>query len=281
MVASTKPSAKPRSKPNLKSGASPSRRTSTGKPQPTVQRTNSAASSAPPHSAANKSARSASRAGLNPGSVLPSAATLASAESLLSGLASMAPTRLTSQVKHMAEQVMDWAGTAAEMAVGATAPLVKEPKRRAALERAGLVIRDARETAGMTAQDLAAALDFSDTNLLDLAESGRIALPFEVILRLASLLARNDPIAFVMNLTRFYNPGLWKLMEQLGIGKLALNVGREREFMNIFRANDSVRQLKDDEFKIVLKFTQSAFDSAVEMAMLTHAKRVTAKPKAE
>lgn len=193
----------------------------------------------------------------------------------------MAPTRLTSQVKHMAEQVMDWAGTAAEMAVGATAPLVKEPKRRAALERAGLVIRDARETAGLTAQDVSAALDFSDTNLLDLAESGRIALPFEVILRLASLLARNDPIAFVMNLTRFYNPGLWKLMEQLGIGKLALNVGREREFMNIFRANDSVRQLKDDEFKIVLKFTQSAFDSAVEMAMLTHAKRVAVKPKPE
>lgn len=181
----------------------------------------------------------------------------------------------------MAEQVMDWAGTAAEMAVGATAPLVKEPKRRAALERAGLVIRDARETAGMTAQDVAAALDFSDTNLLDLAESGRIALPFEVILRLASLLARNDPIAFVMNLTRFYNPGLWKLLEQLGIGKLALNVGREREFINIFRANDSVRQLKDDEFKVVLKFTQSAFDSAVEMAMLTHVKRAPAKAKAE
>ena len=87
-----------------------------------------------------------------------------------------------------------------------------------------------------------------------------------MILRLASLLARNDPFAFVMNLTRFYNPGLWRLMEQLGIGKLALNVGREREFINIFRANDSARQLKDDEFKIVLAFTQKAFDASVEMA---------------
>jgi hypothetical protein len=279
MVASTKP----RSKPKAKSVASPARR-APAKPASATRTPARPASSSPSRSGsriAGKSGKPASRQHHSSGSVLPSAATLASAESLLSGLANYAPSRLTSQVKQMAEQVMDWAGTAAEMAVGATAPLVKEPKRRAALERAGLVIRDARETAGLTAQDVSAALDFSDTNLLDLAESGRIALPFEVILRLASLLARNDPIAFVMNLTRFYNPGLWKLMEQLGIGKLALNVGREREFMNIFRSNDSVRQLKDDELKIVLKFTQSAFDSAVEMAMLTHAKRVPAKPKAE
>jgi plasmid maintenance system antidote protein VapI len=227
----------------------------------------------PQASTAKSSARKGTSARAKP--ILPSAAALASAENLLAGLANMAPARLTSRVKHAAEQVMDWAGTAAEMAVGATAPLVKEPKRRAALERAGAVLRDARETAGMTANDVAEALDFTDTNLLDLAESGRIALPFEVILRLASLLARNDPIAFVMNLTRFYNPGLWKILEQVGIGKLALNVGREREFINIFRANDKVRGLKDDEFKIVLDFTGKAFDSAIELALLTNTKRAS------
>lgn len=286
MVASTKPRSK-----STATGAGSTRRASSSKSSPRRAPVRSSSSSAgkatgatprPRVSESESSARSSSRSGINATRVLPSAATIASAESILSGLASMAPTRLTSQVKHMAEQVMDWAGTAAEMAVGATAPLVKEPKRRAALERAGLVLRDARETAGMTAQDVAAALDFSDTNLLDLAESGRIALPFEVILRLASLLARNDPFAFTMNLTRFYNPGLWKLMEQLGIGKLALNVGREREFINIYRSNDSVRQLRDDEFKIVLEFTHSAFDSAVKMAMLTHDKRRPAKkPESE
>ncbi len=206
-------------------------------------------------------------------SVLPRASTIASAENFLSGLASLAPGRLTSQVRNMAENVMEWAGTAAEMAVGATAPLVKEPTRRAALEKAGAVLRDARETAGLTASDVSAALDFSDTNLLDLAESGRVALPFEVILRLASLLARNDPLPFVMNLTRFYNPGLWKIIEQLGIGKLALNVGREREFMNIYRSYDAARQLKDDEFKLVLQFTASAFEAAVDLAMLGSPRR--------
>jgi hypothetical protein len=216
-----------------------------------------------------------------PASVLPKASTIATAENFLSGLANLAPGRLTSQVKNVAEQVMGWAGTAAEMAVGATAPLVKEPGRRAALEKAGAVLRDARETAGMTASDVSAALDFSDTNLLDLAESGRIALPFEVILRLASLLARNDPIPFVMNLTRFYNPGLWKIIEQLGIGKLALHVGREREFMNIYRSYDAARQLRDDEFKLILQFTGSAFETAVDLALLGQPRRNKAKEAKE
>lgn len=201
-------------------------------------------------------------------SLLPSASTLAAAENIISGLAGLAPTRLTHQVRTMTERMMNWAGTAAEVAVGATAPLIKEPTRRAALEKAGEVLKDARETAGLTVHDVAHALDFSDTNLLDLAESGRIALPFEVILRLAALLARNDPVPFVMNLTRVYNPGLWKIIEQLGIGKLALHVGREREFINIYRSRDDARHLTDAEFKRVVAFTADAFAAAVDLVAL-------------
>lgn len=201
--------------------------------------------------------------------LLPSASTLSTAENIISGLAGLAPTRLTHQVRAMTERMMNWAGTAAEVAVGATAPLIKEPTRRAALEKAGEVLKDARETAGLTVHDVAAALDFSDTNLLDLAENGRIALPFEVILRLAALLARNDPVPFVMNLTRVYNPGLWKIIEQLGIGKLALHVGREREFINIYRSRDDARHLSDAEFKRVVHFTGDAFGAAVDLVALS------------
>ena len=49
-----------------------------------------------------------------------------------------------------------------------------------------------------------------------------MALPFEIILRLASVLGRNDPISFVMRFTRSYNPDVWKTLESLGIGRLAL-----------------------------------------------------------
>ena len=213
--------------------------------------------------------------------LLPNATTLASAEQFFSGLANLAPNRVTRQVKSMAERVMDWAGTAAEVAVGATAPLIKEPARRAAMEKAGSVLRDARETAGLSATDVAAALNFSDSNVLDLAENGRIALSFEVILRLAALLARNDPIPFVMNLTRVYNPGLWKIIEQLGIGRLALHVGREREFINIYRAADSARHMSDAEFKRVLGFTDAAFKMAVELALQHHKELKVAKAEAK
>jgi hypothetical protein len=214
---------------------------------------------------------------VKPSHVLPSASTMAAAEQILSGLASLAPNRMTGRLRSMADRMMNWAGTAAEVAVGATAPLIKEPTRRSALEKAGSVLRDARETAGLTADDVAAALDFKDTNLLELAESGRIALPFEVILRLASLLARNDPIPFVMNLTRIYNPGLWKIIEQLGIGRVALHVAREHEFINIFRSRDAARHMSDEEFKIVVKFTDSAFAMALEMAELKRPQKVKAK----
>lgn len=235
---------------------------------------------APPQSADDDSAvrRSAPAVAADASlGLLPSANTLASAEQLISGLANLAPNRVTRSVKQMAERVFDWAGTAAEVAVGATAPLIKEPTRRAAMEKAGAVLRDARMTAGMTANDVAAALDFTDTNVLDLAESGRIALPFEVILRLAALLARNDPIPFVMNLTRVYNPGLWKIIEQLGIGRVALQVGREREFINIYRSRDSARALSDDEFKLVAQFTDAAFAMALDLVRRRNADTTSAK----
>ena len=266
--------------------------------KPAASRRTATSPAASPRPAARNSARNPRKAGANKPPVtppsaatsaahdavggqmphLPSANAFATAENLLSGLANLAPGRVTNQLKTMAERMMNWAGTAAEVAVSATAPLIKEPTRRAAMEKAGAVLRDARETAGLTAHDVAAALDFSDTNLLDLAESGRIALPFDVILRLAALLARNDPLPFVMNLTRIYNPGLWKIIEQLGIGKLALHVAREREFINIYRSRDDARHLSDAEYKLVLEFTEAAFSMAVNLAIQKRPTAPKSKP---
>ncbi len=120
-----------------------------------------------------------------------------------------------------------------------------------------------RKAAGMSAADLAQALDLGDPALIEQAEVGKIALPFELLLRLAAVLGRNDPVTAVMRLTRAYNPELWKSLEALGVGRLVVQAGRERELANLLRANDEARRLGDDDFAQVLAFTRQAFDMAV------------------
>jgi hypothetical protein len=44
-----------------------------------------------------------------------------------------------------------------------------------------------------------------------------------------------------------------------------LQVGREREVGNIYRANDAARELNDAEFAAVLAFTKSAFEAAMAL----------------
>ena len=74
---------------------------------------------------------------------------------------------------------------------------------------------------------------------------------------------RNDPISFVVRFTRSYNPDVWKTLEALGIGRLAVQAGREWEFANLYRASDVARRLSDEEFAELLKFMQAAFSLAL------------------
>jgi DNA-binding XRE family transcriptional regulator len=61
-------------------------------------------------------------------------------------------------------------------------------------------IRAMRETAGLTIAEVGAAIDLKDPSLIEALENGRIALSFELILRLAAVFGRNDPIGFIMHL---------------------------------------------------------------------------------
>jgi len=167
------------------------------------------------------------------------------------------------QLRSWADTVLGMAGPATDMAFMLAKANVKEPKQKAAIEKAGAQLRRMRETAGLTAQDLARALDLNDPVLIEQAEVGKVALPFEVILRVASVLGRGDPITSAMKLTRAYNPGLWKTLEDLGVGRLVVQAGRERELANIYRANDVARRLSDEDFAEVLGFTRTAFEMAV------------------
>lgn len=171
---------------------------------------------------------------------------------------------LARQVRSWADTAWGLAGSAADMSL-AIAKSSVGPKRRATIEKAGALLKRMRETAGLTAQELGRAINLRDASLLEQAENGRIVLPFEIILRLAAVLGRRDPVAFVMKLTRSYNPELWKALEDLGVGRLVAHAGREREFVNVYRSRDEARGLSDEQFARVLAFVSAAFELALTL----------------
>jgi transcriptional regulator with XRE-family HTH domain len=174
-------------------------------------------------------------------------------------------------VLSLARQVRSWAGTALGLAGSAadmSLALAKSkvgPRRRATIEKAGALLKSMRETAGLTAQELGQAINLRDASLLEQAESGRIVLPFEIILRLAAVLGRRDPVPFVMKLTRSYYPELWKALEDLGVGRLVAHAGREREFVNVYRSSDEARHLTDQQFARVLTFIAAGLELALAL----------------
>ena len=170
---------------------------------------------------------------------------------------------LAHQVRSWTDSVLGIAGAAADVTMGAARMMLPRPGQRRTLEKAGSVLRQMREAAGMSVNEVGKAIDLKDPELLELVENGKVALPFEIILRLASILRRNDPISFVMRFTRSYNPDVWKTLESLGIGRLALQAGRERDFANLYRGSDAACRLSDEEFAEVLKFTRAAFELAL------------------
>ncbi|ROO25321.1 hypothetical protein SAOR_12245 [Salinisphaera orenii MK-B5] len=140
---------------------------------------------------------------------------------------------------------------------------VLSEEQQAWMSRAGEAVRDARRTAGLSRDDLARALDLEDKSLLQAVEQGSATVSFELILRLTSLLARNDPVPFLIQLVRGFNPRLWALAEDWGVGRLPTMVERDRQWMNIYRGNEAARQLPDAAFDEVMAFCESALTMAV------------------
>ena len=170
---------------------------------------------------------------------------------------------LARDLRSWTDFVLGIANNAADLSFRVAASKLTKPSHKAVVEKAGSVFRDLRESAGLTLQDLGGAINLKDVSLLEQVEGGKVGLPFEIILRLAGVLGRNDPIPVAMKLTRTYNPKLWATLESLGLGKLAVQAGREREFANIYRASDAARQLSDAEFAAALKFVRASFESAL------------------
>ena len=152
---------------------------------------------------------------------------------------------------------MTAAGAGFAKAVLPAATLSRARPRSAAL-------RGLREAVSLTIDQGGAAIDLKDAAVIEAAENGRVALSFELILRLAAVLGRNDPVGFIMQLTRDSNPEVWRSLDKIGIGKLLVHSAREREFANIYRGDDEARSLSAEEFVEVLAFTQAAFAMAMQ-----------------
>ncbi len=170
---------------------------------------------------------------------------------------------LARQLRGWADNLVTVAGQATDIGLSLAQSRLKDPKKKAAVASAGRQLRQWREAAGLTLGEVSNAVGLGDSQLIEQAEGGMVSLPFEVVLRLAAVLGRRDPVPVVMALTRQYNPDLWKALESLGIGKLAVQGTRERELANIYRASDIARKLDDQRFSDVLAFTRQAFEMAV------------------
>jgi transcriptional regulator with XRE-family HTH domain len=131
------------------------------------------------------------------------------------------------------------------------------------MQESGAYLKDVRELAGLTQDGLTEALHLSDKSLLAAVEKGTATLSFEMILRLAALLARHDPVPFIIKFTRTYDPEIWDILERWGLGQIPVHFERERQFINIYRGHDAARKLTDNGFEKVLQFTRAAFEMAL------------------
>ncbi|NCF17756.1 MAG: helix-turn-helix domain-containing protein [Haliea sp.] len=142
-----------------------------------------------------------------------------------------------------------------------------EPERLEAMAEAGHFLRDARETAGMSIKDLAESLGLSDKSMLEDIESGQTIMPLELMLRSASLLARHDPIPFLIKFMRTYNPALEQALEQWGVLALPKQYERERRFVNLYRQHDVLRSLSDDEYERFIHYMESSSNLVLDVML--------------
>ncbi|MEE2960532.1 MAG: helix-turn-helix transcriptional regulator [Myxococcota bacterium] len=169
------------------------------------------------------------------------------------------------RVTGLTSRAMKLASSAKGVSYRVGKAILNSPDHIKAMQEAGAYLKDLREIAGLTTHELNEALELKDKDLIAAAENGTAILSFELILRLAALVARHDPIPFIMKAVRAYNPDAWEILEAWGVSKIPLHIEREREFINIFRSCDAARELSDKSYQKVLDFTKSAFNMAIQL----------------
>ncbi|CBL44996.1 Hypothetical protein HDN1F_14130 [gamma proteobacterium HdN1] len=176
--------------------------------------------------------------------------------------------QLTDLVGTVRDKVVTWGRWPLRMVgvvvLSAEQMAVLSPEQSRLLKEAGNYLHELRELAGLTSNELADALDVEDRSIMDALEQGTATLSFELILRLSSILARHDPLPFVIRMVRTYDPDVWQFLHDWGIGRIPLQYERERSFVNIMRSRDQARSLTDEEFASLVKLADSAFDLGLQ-----------------
>lgn len=173
------------------------------------------------------------------------------------------PDGLIDRLASLTGSALRFGARATDTSLRVARALINSQDQLRAMLTAGQSLRDIREVAGLTLSEMSEALNLRDKSVLEAIENGTATLSFELILRLAALIARNDPIPFIMRTTRHYNPEVWQLLNDWGVARLPLQFEREREFINIFRRHDDARSLSDEGFRKVLEFTRQSFEMSL------------------
>lgn len=145
--------------------------------------------------------------------------------------------------------------------------ILNSPDNLKSLQETGAYLRDLREVAGLTLDELNEALELKDESLLSAVENGTATISFELVLRLAALVARHDPVPFILQFVRTYNPDAWEFLEAWGVDRIPMQIERERQFINIYRGHDQARTLSEEGFQKVLNYTRSAFEMALHFVV--------------
>jgi len=154
-----------------------------------------------------------------------------------------------------------------------------EPERLEAMAEAGNFLKDAREMAGLSMKEVADSLGLSDNSVLEEVEGGQRIMPLDLMLRTASLLARHDPIPFLIKFMRTYNPALERRLEQWGVLTLPKHFERERRFVNIYRQHDTLRDLSDEEHERFIEYMNSSTALVLDVMLKEKAAAGRVKPK--
>lgn len=172
-----------------------------------------------------------------------------------------------------------WSKTAGQYPTNLFDLMMRTPDYMMQMGKSGRYLKDLREVAGLTVDELASTIKMENPDTLKAIEEGRSPINLDILYRLASFHARNDPLGFMMNFSREHAPLLWQVLKLSGMDKLLISAEREVKFINIYRSHDKARTLSDEQFDKVIAFMDKAFDMALDLVETPQPKPRKKKPE--
>lgn len=171
-----------------------------------------------------------------------------------------------------------WSKTAGQYPGNLLDLMMRTPDYMMQMGKSGRYLKDLREVAGLSVEELARTIKMDNPDTLKAIEEGRSPLNLDILYRLASFHARHDPLGFMLKFSREHAPLLWQILKLSGMDKLLISAEREVKFINIYRAHDKARNLSDEQFDKVIAFMDKAFDMALDLVDAPQPKPRKKKP---